>query len=567
MRRKHVLSLLMLSTGVALLIAATTVGVATSATQKAGHTTALRGGVLKVAHSGGGFDTLDPQIAYVANDWAALYATQRLLLNFPNKVGKAGSVLQPDGAAAMPTISKNGKVYTFHLRKGMRFSDGSPVTAQAWQRAFERDLSPKMYVQNGCFLAIDQMIVGAEKFANCAGTKGVKTSAHISGIKAKGLTLTFRLTKANPTFLSILGMQWFGAVKPNMKYSANPNGVLTYPSAGPYYIKTNRPQRLAVLVRNKFYKGFQEANPNQIVINENNGSGQAQVLQIEKGQLDLDFGQVPSDQVASVSQKYGGPNKGQFHVGPTTCVSWASLNTQRAPTNSAATRKALNYAFSRASVIKLGGPYSGTPADQFLVPGIPGYKKLHIYGNYPNFAKAKQVGAGHLSGTLNLYYRPSSTFQSNLMQFEQRQFGALGFQTKLQTSDPTGYYHALQTKSVALGSDGYNVAGGGWCADYLDGFDYMNVNLDGNTIGDTGNVNYFYFNSSAFNKALAHAASLFGAKRAAAYQALDKTLMTKYVPFIPYEVSNNRFLTSKRVKNYIYSAYFNYPILQALSVG
>jgi ABC-type transport system substrate-binding protein len=567
MRRKHVFSLLMLSTGIALLIAATTVGVATSATQKAGHSTALRGGVLKVAHSGGGFDTLDPQIAYVANDWAALYATQRLLLNFPNKVGKAGSVLQPDGAAAMPTISKDGKTYTFHIRKGMKFSDGSPVTAAAWQRAFERDLSPAMYVQNGCFLAIDQMIVGAAKFANCAGDKSVTPAKKISGIKAKGLTLTFHLTKANPTFLSILGMQWFGAVKPNMKYSSNPNGVLTYPSAGPYYIKTNQPQRLAVLVRNKYYKGFQEANPNQIVIAENNGSGQAQVLQTEKGQLDLDFGQVPSDQVASVSQKYGGPNKGQFHVGPTTCVSWASLNTQRAPTNNAATRKALSYAFSRASVIKLGGPYSGTPADQFLVPGIPGYKKLHIYPNYPDFTKARKAGAGHLTGTLNLYYRPSSTFQSNLVQFEQRQFGALGFQTKLQTSDPTGYYHALQTKSVALGSDGYNVAGGGWCADYLDGFDYMNVNLDGNTIGDTGNVNYFYFNNSKFNKGLAHAASLFGAKRAAAYQALDKTLMQKYVPFIPYEVSNNRFLTGKRVKNFIYSSYFNYPILQALSVG
>jgi peptide/nickel transport system substrate-binding protein len=567
MRRKHVLSLLMLSTGVALLIAATTVGVATSATQKAGHASALRGGVLRVAHSGGGFDTLDPQIAYVANDWAALYATQRLLLNFPNKVGKAGSVLQPDAAEAMPTISKNGTVYTFHLRKGMRFSDGSPVTAAAFQRAFERDLSPAMYVQNGCFLAIDQMIVGASKFANCAGTKGVTTSKTISGISAKGLTLTFHLTKPNPTFLSILGMQWFGAVKPNMKYSSSPNGVLTYPSAGPYYIKTDSPQRLAVLARNKYYKGFQEQNPNQIVINENNGSGEAQVLQIEKNQLDLDFGQVPSDQVASVAQKYGGPNKGQFHVGPTTCVSWASLNTQRAPTNSAATRKALSYAFSRASVIKLGGPYSGTPADQFLVPGIPGYHKLHIYPNYPDFTKAKAAGAGHLTGTLNLYYRPSSTFQSNLVQFEQRQFGALGFQTKLQTSDPTGYYHALQTKSVALGPDGYNVAGGGWCADYLDGFDYMNVNLDGNTIGDTGNVNYFYFNNSKFNAGLAHAASLFGTARANAYAALDKTLMEKYVPFIPYEVSNNRFLTSSRVKNFIYSSYFNYPILQALSVG
>jgi peptide/nickel transport system substrate-binding protein len=566
MRRKHVLSLLMLSMGVALLVAVTTVGVATSATQKAGSAKALRGGVLRVAHSGGGFDTLDPQIAYVANDWAALYATSRLLLNFPDKPGKAGSILQPDAAAAMPTISKNGKVYTFHLRKGMKFSDGSPVTAAAYQRAFERDLSPQMYVQNGCFLGIDQMIAGGTKFANCAGAK-VKTSNHISGISAKGLTLTFHLTKANPTFLSILGMQWFAAVKPNMKYSKNPNGILTYPSAGAYYIASDNPQRLAVLKLNKYYTGAQEHNPSQIVIQENDGGGEAQVLQTEKGQIDLDFGQVPSDQVQGVASKYGGPNKSQFHVGPTTCISWASLNTQRAPTNVAAARKALSYALGRAPVVKLLGPYAGRPADQFLVPGIPGYKKLNIYPNFPNFAKARQVGAGHLSGNLNLYYRPSSSFQSNLAQFEQREFGLLGFKTTLQQSDPSGYYHPLQTKSIALGSDGYNVAGGGWCADYLDGFDYLNVNLDGRTIGDSGNVNYFYFNNSKFNAGLDHAAAQFGSKRAAAYAALDKTLMTKYVPFIPYLVSNNRFLTSSRVKNYLYSSYFNYPVLQALSVG
>lgn len=566
MRRKHLLSLLMLGTGVALLVAAMTVGAAAAKTQAHHSQKALRGGVLRVAHSGGGFDTLDPQIAYVANDWAALYATQRLLLNFPNKPGKAGSILQPDAAASMPKISKNGKVYTFHLRKGMRFSDGSKVTAAAFQRAFERDLSPKMYVQNGCFLGIDQMIVGGTQFANCAGKSGVKTTKHISGIKAKGLTLVFHLTKANPTFLSILGMQWFGAVKPNMRYSKSANGILTYPSAGPYYIATDKPQRLAVFKRNKYYNGSQEHNPNEIVINENNGSGEAQVLQTEKGQIDLDFGQVPSDQVATVSQKYG-VNKSQFHVGPTTCINWASLNTQRAPTNNANARKALSYALGRAPIVKLLGPYAGRPADQFLVPGIPGYKKLNIYPNYPNFAKAKQVLGNAPTGTLNLYYRPSSTFQSNLVQYEQVEFSRIGFKTALQQSDPSGYYHPLMTKSIALGPDGYNVGGGGWCADYLDGFDYMNVNLDGRTIGPTGNTNYFYFNNSKFNQMLDHAAAQFGQKRAAAYQQLDKVLMTKYVPVIPYLVSNNRFLTSKRVKNYLYSSYFNYPVLQALSVG
>jgi peptide/nickel transport system substrate-binding protein len=567
MRRKHVLSLLMLSMGVALLVAATTVGVATSAPQKAGSAKALRGGVLRVAHSGGGFDTLDPQIQYVANDAALLYSTQALLLNFPNKAGKAGSILRPDGAVAMPKISKNGKVYTFTIRKNLRFSDGSRVTGKAWQRAFERVLSPQQYVQNGCFLGIDQLIVGGEAFADCAGGGANAKASHISGIKATKSKVTFRLTKANPTFLSILGMPWFGAVKPNMPYSKSANGVLTYPSAGPYYISTNTPQRLAVLKRNKYYHGMLLHNPNQIVIQENDGSGEAQVLQIEKNQIDTDYGQVPSSQVSTVAQKYGGANKGQFHVGSTTCVNWASLNTQNGPTKNANVRKALSYALGRTPVVKLLGPYAGMPSGQFLVPGLPGYKKLHIYGNYPNFAKARKVGGSALHGNLNLYYRPSSRFQSNLVQFEKREFGLLGFQTTLQTSDPSGYYHPLQTKSIALGPNGYNVGGGGWCADYLDPYDYMNVNLDGRTIGDTGNVNYFYFKNSNWDKKLDKAAAKFGAKRSAAYAALDKELMTKYVPFIPYLVSNNRFLTSKRVKNYLYSAYYNYPVLNALSVG
>jgi len=567
MRRKHVLSLLMLSMGIAMLVAAMTVGVATSAPQKANSANALRGGVLRVAHSGNGFDTLDPQIQYVANDAALLYSTQMLLVNFPDKAGKAGSILRPDAAVAMPTISKNGKVYTFHIKKGLKFSDGSPVTAKAWQRAWERVLSPQQYVQNGCFLGLDQMVVGADKFADCANGGAHATAKHISGISAKGLTLVFHLTKANSTFVPILGLPWFGAVKPNMPYSKNPNGVLTYPSAGPYYIAVNQPQRLAVLKRNKYYHGMLEHNPNQIVVNENNGSGEAQVLQIEKGQFDLDYGQVPSDQVSTVAKKYGGANKSQFHVGPTTCITWASLNTQRAPTNNASVRKALSYALGRSPIVKLLGPYAGRPADQFLVPGIPGYKKLNIYPNFPDFAKARKVGAGHLTGNLNLYYRPSSTFQSNLVQFEQREFGLLGFKTTLQASDPSGYYHPLQTKSIALGPNGFNVAGGGWCADYLDPYDYMNVNLDGRTISDTGNVNYFYFNNSHWDKQLTQAASKSGPARAKAYQALDKELMTKYVPFIPYLVSNNRFLTSQRVKNYLYSSYYNYPVLNALSVG
>jgi peptide/nickel transport system substrate-binding protein len=556
MRRKHVLSLLMLSMGVALLIAATTVGVASSANAKAGSAKSLKGGVLHVAQSAGAFDTLDPGLAYVTNDWEVLYSTQLLLVNFPNKAGQAGNQLFPEAAKSFPTISKNGKTVVFHLRKGLKFNDGGPVTAASYQRAWERILSPKMYAQYGIFDQLNK--IGAQKF-----TDG--KAQHISGIKAKGLTLTFHLTKPNPTFVSILGMQWFGAVKPNMKYSKVASGILKYPSAGPYYISTNTPGRTVVLKRNKFYHGSRLANPNQIVIQSfPNSNGEAALLQIEKNQLDFDMGGIPADDVAKVAKTYGGPNKGQFHVGGQACILWEAFNNAKAPTNNVNVRKALNYAIGRTPIIKLLGPYAGTASDQILVKGLPGYKKFKAYGNYPNFAKARSVGGSALknAATLNIYYNQASAFRSNEAQFMKQQLSHIGLQANLEPANPTDYYGPIETK----GTD-YNIAHSGWCADYFDPFDFINVNFDGRSIQQTGNVDYFYFNNSKFNKMMDHAASLSGSARAKAYAALDKTLMTKYAPAFPLYVPTFRYLTAKRVKNVIYSNYFGYPILNAMSVG
>jgi peptide/nickel transport system substrate-binding protein len=560
MRRKHVLSLLMLSMGVALLVAAMTVGVASSATQKAGSSKALRGGVLRVDQSAGAFDTLDPGLAYVTNDWAVLYATGLNLVNFPNKSGQAGSQLFPEAAQAFPTISSHGKTVTFHLRKGLKFDDGSAVTAAAYQRAWERILSPKMFAQYGIFDQLNKMVVGAQAF-----TDG--KAAHISGIKASGLTLTFHLVRANPTFINILGMQWFNAVKPNMPYTKSSGGVLKYASAGPYYIASNNLGTTTVLKRNKYYHGPRLANPNEIVIQSfPNSDGTAALLQIEKNQVDFDMAGIPAAQVKTVSQKYGGPNKGQFHVGGQACIIWEAFNNAKAPTNNVSIRKALNYALGREPYIKQLGPYAGTPSDQILVKGLPGYKKFSVYGNYPNFAKAKSVGGSALKAAagapVNIYYNKASQLRTTEAEYEQNQLGHIGLKGVLDPSDPQDYYGPLETKGT-----NYNIAHSGWCADYFDPFDFINVNFDGRSIQPTGNVDYFYFNNSAFNKLMDHAASLSGGARANAYAKLDKTLMTKYAPAFPLYVPTFRYLTAKRVKNVIYSNYFGYPDLEALSVG
>ena len=219
-----------------------------------------------------------------------LYTTQMLLVNFPEKNGQAGSELYPEAATSFPTVSKNGLVYTFHLRPGLKFSDGSPVTAAAYQRAWERDLSPKMGSPYGVNDQFQKVVVGGDAFL--AG----KTQ-HISGISASGLTLTFHLTKPNPTFVSYLSMQWFGAVKPNMPYTTTGENV--YPSAGPYYIASRDPGRTLVLKRNPYYKGSRPANPDQIVFTSNTDQDQS-LLQIKAGQTDMDMSGVPPTAAASL---------------------------------------------------------------------------------------------------------------------------------------------------------------------------------------------------------------------------------------------------------------------------
>src|SRR5690242_17416185 len=199
MRRKQLLSVLMLVVGVMLFVAALTVGPASGAASKAN---AGKGGTLRLNESSEDFDYVDPQIAYRTDDWAMLNLTAMPLVGFPEKAGVAGTQLYPIGATAFPTVSKDGKTYTFHIRPGLKFNDGSTVTAAAYQRAFERVLSPKMGSPVGVNIHFETEIVGADKFLAGKASK-------ISGVSAKGQTFTVHLTKPNATFVSQMGMQWF----------------------------------------------------------------------------------------------------------------------------------------------------------------------------------------------------------------------------------------------------------------------------------------------------------------------------------------------------------------------
>ena len=160
MHKKLWLSIAMTVIGAGLLVGASMAAPATSkAPAKTGSAAATRGGTLRVNVSNTDFEFVDPSLSYDAVGWSVLYMTNLMLLNYPDKPAPEGSRLVPDAAVGFPAISKDGKTYTFTLKSGLRFSDGSAVTAAAFKRAFERAADPSQGSPATAFLSgVDALV-------------------------------------------------------------------------------------------------------------------------------------------------------------------------------------------------------------------------------------------------------------------------------------------------------------------------------------------------------------------------------------------------------------------------
>ncbi len=161
--------------GIALSIAglalALTLGVASCGRSSDGK----EGGTLSVSFASFP-DALDPQFSYALEGWSAMYNTYIPLLTFAHADGEEGSKVVPGLAQNLPTITDGGKTYTLTLRKGLKYSDGTPVKASDFPASVER-----MFRVNSSGTPYYTIIVGAEEFQK-------KKSGGISGIETDDKT-------------------------------------------------------------------------------------------------------------------------------------------------------------------------------------------------------------------------------------------------------------------------------------------------------------------------------------------------------------------------------------------
>jgi peptide/nickel transport system substrate-binding protein len=556
MHRRLWLSVALLVAGASLLVAASfaSAGNASHALKK--------GGIWKTGFVGASVQ-VDPQIAYITTAWWLEYATAAKLYNYPDKAGPAGAKLVPEVASKF-TVSRNGKVYTFTLRKGFRFSDGKKVTAKNFTYAIDRTANKDLASPGAAFITDPNgtNIVGAQKVNAGNGT-------HVSGAVAKGNKLIIHLTKADGTFMSKITMPFFQATSTKLPLTKE---VVTVsgnelPSAGPYYYSRNQVNQLTSVRQNKFWHaGPGRKRPRNLQgldvqwgLNEQTGFNQTKANQIDEGPL-------PASEVQNVANQYG-VNKSRFWSKPQNCTGYLPLNMAnslfKGNTN---LRKAINYAINRGAYIAQSGPYAGTSWTHIFNTGVPGWRNVKLYTR--SLTKAKKLAKGHFkNGKITVGYRTNSTANQNQFQIVRQDLISLGFKS----NDITAKGYSGGNLYTAMGTKGTDIDLGvsmGWCSDYPDPYDWLNILLYGGNIQAENNNNYSYMNISKWNRKMAAAARLVGPKRLKVYGQLDLDIMNQVAPMAVERTYNNRYFFSNRVnpKGLIYQGIYQDWSIPALAL-
>src|SRR6266545_3506717 len=120
-------------------------GLCAGAVQSSAQNSAVKapsGGIVRIALAKVDFDYIDPALSLSVPVWALLDTTCARLLTYPDKAPPAASRLLPEVATGPPLVSRDAKTWTFTIRSGFRFSDGTTVRATAFARAINRTLAP-----------------------------------------------------------------------------------------------------------------------------------------------------------------------------------------------------------------------------------------------------------------------------------------------------------------------------------------------------------------------------------------------------------------------------------------
>jgi peptide/nickel transport system substrate-binding protein len=320
------------------------------------------GGSLTIAETSNP-DFLDPALAYTFEAAVAHWLIYPGLVTYKHAEGAEGAQIIPAAAEALPEVSADGKTYTFRLRKGLRYSDGTPAKASDFEHAIQRSLTLEW---GG--LSFFEVIEGVTEYV-----KGGKEGADISGIDADDASgeIRVRLTEKNGQLNYILAFPSAGLVPGNTSFKnlskAPPPGL------GAYKFGKVEPNRQFVLERNTNFdlRGIPKGNADRITVKLiKSQSRQAQ--DVIDGKLDFMLDEPSADLLPEVREKYAGK---QYEEDVTNSTYYMFLNVEERPFDKLEVRQAANYAFDKRAAVRIFGGLLD-PDCNYLPPGMVGYEKI-----------------------------------------------------------------------------------------------------------------------------------------------------------------------------------------------
>jgi peptide/nickel transport system substrate-binding protein len=428
-----------------------------------------------------GIDYLDPGLSYTVEGWGIMWNVYLPLVGYKHANGPDGATIVPYLAKDLPKVSTDAKTYTFTLRKGLKYSDGTPIKASDFAATIERDFK------------VDSPGVGF--FGNIVGadTFGKTKTGHISGITTDDSTgnITVKLNSPQGDFLNILATE-FAALLP-ASTPAKDQSTTPAPSSGPYMIKSYAPNKKAILVRNPNFDASQfdgnvpSGNPDMMTV-DIIGDDTVALQRVISGQDDYDFHQIPPDRLASTQQKYGD----QIKVYTPANTYYFFMNTRTPPFDNLKVRQAVNFAINRDALVRIYGGLA-QPTENVLPPTYPSYKKLNLYPY--DLAKAKKLiqESGQAGAQVTVWNHDRGN-DPKATAYLTDVLNSIGLKAKEKVINSAVYWTTVGNQATKA-----QIGFADWFQDYPHPLDWFDVLLNGERITDTHNNNYSNFDDKAVN--------------------------------------------------------------------
>jgi len=424
-------------------------------------------------------DTIDPQKeSFVGEVGQTMMVFEALMALDPKTLKPI-----PGAAKDQPKISADGLSYTYTLRDGLKYSDGSPLTTANFVYAFTRLCDPNVA---GDYAFTGYIIVGCEDYSNMDPKKA--TPAELAAAKAKlgittsGSDITFKLTEQAPYFNSIAAL-WVGA--PARESDVTKGGdkwtePATFIGNGPFKLTEWKHNEKMVYERNDNYRTPAKLKTwTKVMINE----GAVAFAAYRNNELDA-VG-VAAEDLRTVNAD--ADLKAQVRDVPGSCTFYYGFNTQKAPFSDPKVRMAFAKSFDGGSYVRDVAGGIGKPIESFLPPGLPGYDPSDHTQAYDVPAAKALLASSSFAGkpeltTIKYTYSASARNKTRAEWVLAQWKTNLGIDIQADPVASTTYTQLVKTAATTP-----QLFFLGWCADYPDQQDWLTtVFLSSSTVSHVG---------------------------------------------------------------------------------